>query len=212
MGTPRDEAHTQQAKQLFERALDIRTRAFGASDMRVAEILTPLANLTGDELLYQRALTIVDSTAPQSAMAATTLELYSRYLAAHDRGREGEPLETRAKQIRTVRVAEIGARQPYVGPQAQRMSSGITAPKLKQKTEPEYSDAARADKVQGTVVLKIVVDVDGLAHDIQLVRGVGLGLDEKAAEAIGKWQFIPGSKNGQTIPVAATVEVNFRLM
>jgi TonB family protein len=67
-------------------------------------------------------------------------------------------------------------------------------------------------RLAGTVVLSIVIGTDGLAHDIQVGRGLGLGLDEKAAEAVGKWTFQPGAKDGQPVPVAATIEVNFRLL
>jgi TonB family protein len=53
---------------------------------------------------------------------------------------------------------------------------------------------------------------DGLAHNIQVVRGLGLGLDEKAVQAIQQWIFKPGMKDGQAVPVRANIEVNFRLL
>jgi TonB family protein len=212
MGTPRDAEHKDQAVQLYQRALDIRTKNFGASDPRVAEILTPLAGLTGDETLYQRALAIMDASAPQSAGTATALETYSRFLVGHDRGGEAQPMEARAKQIRTTRVAEIGSRRGTLAPSLYRVGSGITPPRVQQKSEPEYTDAARADKLSGTVILQMEVGTDGLAHNIQLKQGIGMGLDEKAAEALSKWVFVPGTKDGQPVAVAATVEVNFRLL
>ena len=46
--------------------------------------------------------------------------------------------------------------------------------------EPEYSEEARAAKLAGTVLLRIVVDIDGKAKDIEVVNGIGLGLDEQA--------------------------------
>jgi TonB family protein len=78
--------------------------------------------------------------------------------------------------------------------------------------DPEYSEEARKAKYSGTVLLQLVVDVDGKAKNIRVVKGVGLGLDERAVEAVQKWKFIPGKKNGQAVPVYATVEVNFRLL
>jgi TonB family protein len=162
--------------------------------------------------MYKLALSILDAVAHDSAASATTLELYSHFLRGHDRKAEAEPLETRAKQIRVTRVATIGARLASAGSTPLKVGDGVTPPKLKSKTEPEYSEIARADKWQGTVILTIVVGTDGMAHNIQLKQGIGLGLDEKAAEAIGKWQFIPGTKGGQPVPVLATVEVNFRLL
>jgi TonB family protein len=211
LGTPPDR-DPEQARQLYQRALDIRTKAFGPSDPRVGEILTLLARMNEDETLYQRALGILDAAAGPMPQLAGTLELYARYLRAHERGGEAEPLEARARQIRTARVAEIGGRRASSGPKPLRVGDGITPPRVNQKTEPQYSDIARMDKLQGRVILIIEVGSDGQAHNIQLKQGVGLGLDEKAAEAVSKWSFIPGTRNGEPVTVMATVEVNFKLL
>ena len=93
-----------------------------------------------------------------------------------------------------------------------RVGGGVSQPQVLSKIDPEYSEEARKAKYSGTVLLQLVVDVDGLAKNIKVVKGVGLGLDEKAVEAVKKWKFIPGKKNGQPVPVYATVEVNFRLL
>ena len=71
---------------------------------------------------------------------------------------------------------------------------------------------ARVAKIQGTVVLTVVIGVDGHAADITLVRSIGFGLDEKALDAIMQWQFQPGAQNGLPVPVQAQIEVNFRLL
>ena len=86
------------------------------------------------------------------------------------------------------------------------------APALLYKLEPEYSEEARDEKIAGTVVISIVVDTNGQATDIQLMKGIGFGLDEKAVEAIGQWKFRPGTKDGVPVPVQANIEVNFRLL
>jgi TonB family protein len=62
------------------------------------------------------------------------------------------------------------------------------------------------------VVLAIIVDENGLPHDVRVVRPLGLGLDQKAIEAVEKWRFRPGMKDGHPVKVAATIEVNFRLL
>jgi len=95
---------------------------------------------------------------------------------------------------------------------ALRVGGGVTAPTLQHKVEPEYSEEARKAKFQGTVVLYIEVDTTGKATNIHVLRSLGLGLDEKAIEAVRKWTFIPGKKNGVPVTVQATVEVNFRLL
>ena len=58
----------------------------------------------------------------------------------------------------------------------------------------------------------VVIGPDGLAHNIQVAKGLGLGLDQKAADAVQQWLFSPGMKDGSPVPVAATIEVNFRLL
>ena len=93
-----------------------------------------------------------------------------------------------------------------------RVGGGVTAPSLLYKVEPEYSEEARKAKYQGTVVLYVEVDPSGKAVNPRIVRSLGLGLDEKAIEAVKKWKFKPGYKDGKPVTVAATIEVNFRLL
>ncbi len=99
-----------------------------------------------------------------------------------------------------------------VGGGAYRIGGGVSAPTVVFKIEPEYSEEARKAKFQGTVILYIVVDEKGNPRDLKVVRPLGLGLDEKALEAVQKWRFRPGFLNGKPVPVAATIEVNFRLL
>jgi TonB family protein len=93
-----------------------------------------------------------------------------------------------------------------------RVGGGVTAPALLFKKEPEYSEEARKAKYQGTVLLYIEVDPNGRATNIRVQRSLGLGLDEKAIEAVKQWKFKPGYKDGKPVTVAATIEVNFRLL
>ncbi len=88
----------------------------------------------------------------------------------------------------------------------------ITRPELIYKVEPEFSEAARKAKFQGMVLLAIEVDTDGHARNFRIVQGLGLGLDEKAIEAVSRWLFRPGSQDGRPVVTTATVEVNFRLL
>ena len=93
-----------------------------------------------------------------------------------------------------------------------RVGGGVAAPKLVYDPEPEYSEEARKAKYQGVCVLSVIVGPDGLAHDIKVTNTLGLGLDEKAIEAVHKWRFKPGLKDGKAVVVAAHIEVNFRLL
>ena len=95
---------------------------------------------------------------------------------------------------------------------AYRIGGGVSAPSVLSKVEPEYSEEARKAKWQGTVVLQLVVDDMGRPQNLKVLRSLGLGLDQKAIEAVEKWRFKPGMKDGKPVPVMATIEVNFRLL
>jgi periplasmic protein TonB len=89
-------------------------------------------------------------------------------------------------------------------------------PKLSRKPEvmftlePEYSDEARKARYQGVVVIVAEIGTDGRPHDLRVVRPLGLGLDEKAVEAVAKWRFRPAIADGAPVSWPATIEVTFR--
>jgi len=93
-----------------------------------------------------------------------------------------------------------------------RIGNGVSAPRVASKKEPEYSQEARRARVEGIVTLSLVVDKDGMAKNITVSKRLGFGLDEKAAEAVEEWRFVPGQKDGNPVPVLATIQVNFRLL
>jgi protein TonB len=93
-----------------------------------------------------------------------------------------------------------------------RIGGGVSDPVPIFKPEPEYSEEARKAKFQGAVMLSIVIDENGKTRDVKVIRPLGLGLDEKAIEAVLKWRFKPSLKDGRAVAVSANVEVNFRLL
>lgn len=93
-----------------------------------------------------------------------------------------------------------------------KIGGGVSAPVPIFKPEPEYSEEARKAKYQGSVMLSIVIMADGSTSNIRVIRTLGLGLDEKAIEAVTKWRFRPSVKDGKPVAVSANVEVNFRLL
>ncbi len=93
-----------------------------------------------------------------------------------------------------------------------RTGNGVSAPALLRKVEPEYSEEARQKKYQGSVLLYIQIDPSGKAINVRVLHSLGLGLDEKAMEAVKKWKFRPGYKDGKAVTVESQVEVNFRLL
>ena len=96
------------------------------------------------------------------------------------------------------------ARQPIA-------DSGVANPQVLYRVQPEYSEEARKAKHQGAVLLGFEVWEDGPAHNVRVLRTLGLGLDEKAIEAIKKWKFSPGTKDGKAVRVSAQIQISFRL-
>src|ERR1700688_4733253 len=92
-----------------------------------------------------------------------------------------------------------------------KVGGGVSAPKAIYSPDPEYSEEARKVKHMGTVVLWLVVGPDGKPRDIKVLRTLGLGLDEKAIEAVKNWRFEPALKDGKPVAVQINVEVNFHL-
>ena len=98
-----------------------------------------------------------------------------------------------------------------IGGGAYRVGGGVTAPRVIYAPEPEFSEEARKTKYQGTAVLWLIVGTDGRPRDISILQSLGMGLDEKAIEALRHWRFEPGRKDGIPVAVQVNVEVNFHL-
>jgi len=88
---------------------------------------------------------------------------------------------------------------------------GVGIPVAIYSPEPSFSDEARKQKFQGIVLLILVVGKDGRPYDIHVRQSLGMGLDEKAIEAVKNWRFRPASLNGQPVDARIAVEVNFHL-
>jgi protein TonB len=90
---------------------------------------------------------------------------------------------------------------------------GITQqPELLHSEEPEYSEEARKARYSGSVLLAIDVDVNGRVANVRVVKSLGLGLDEKAKEAVLKWRFRPAMAGGRPVTAPAQVQVTFHLL
>jgi len=85
----------------------------------------------------------------------------------------------------------------------------ISAPIVLYNVEPEFSEEARKAKYQETVVLTIEVGEDGQPRRFRILRGLGLGLDEKAIEAVSRWKFKLAQRNRRPVRAPATIEVDF---
>jgi protein TonB len=92
-----------------------------------------------------------------------------------------------------------------------RIGGGVSAPVPIFTPEAEFSDEARRAKYQGVVLISLIVDAQGNPQNPRVVRPLGMGLDEKALEAVRKYKFKPAMKEGKPVPVMMSIEVNFRL-
>jgi periplasmic protein TonB len=92
-----------------------------------------------------------------------------------------------------------------------QVGGGVSAPVCYYQPEPEFSDEARRAKYQGIVDLSVIVTTQGRTADIKVVRHLGMGLDQKAIEAVRKYRCHPARLHGRPVPVRMTVEVDFHL-
>ena len=93
-----------------------------------------------------------------------------------------------------------------------RYRAGVTLPSCAYCPDPQYTDEAREAKLQGKVTLQVLVGVDGRASQVRIVQGIGLGLDERAEQAIRSWKFVPAQDAARrAVPAWVVVEAVFRL-
>ncbi len=91
------------------------------------------------------------------------------------------------------------------------VGGGVTAPQVIHRVEPDFSDAARQAKYQGTVSIRLIVDPQGNPENIEVVRHLGMGLDAKAIEAVRQYKFRPAMYQGHPVPVQMVIDVDFHL-
>jgi len=91
------------------------------------------------------------------------------------------------------------------------VGGGVSAPVLIHSIEPEFTDQARQANLQGTVALQLIVDAEGNPQNIRVTRSLGLGLDEKAIEAVRQYRFKPAMYQGHPVAVQMIVDVDFHL-
>jgi TonB family protein len=91
------------------------------------------------------------------------------------------------------------------------VGGGVSNPILIYAPDPEFSDEARRAKYQGVCVVGLVVDAQGNPQRVHIVRPLGMGLDEKAIEAVRDYKFKPAVFKGKNVAVEVNIEVNFRI-
>ena len=122
---------------------------------------------------------------------------------------DGEPVEV-VTQVEVRLPPGVVAPEPKAG-ETYRVGEGVKRPVLIHKVEPVYTQEARDAKLEGKVVALIEVGADGVIRNVEIVKPLGMGLDEKAVEALRQWRFQPAEKDGQPVAVKASIEMSFRL-
>jgi TonB family protein len=189
------------AENLLQRALKVESTGPNAGRAYFWLATMRQSSPDGDseaELLFQKSL----AADPEGGQAMIN---YARLLYRQGRTDEAAAMEARGRSLARGTEAAVSSR-------AYRVGGGVTPPGLLYKVEPEYTQEARAAKLQGTVLLYVEISPEGKAENISVRRSLGLGLDEKAIEAVRRWKFKPGTKDSEPVTVQATIEVNFRLM
>jgi periplasmic protein TonB len=93
----------------------------------------------------------------------------------------------------------------------ERPGNGVVMPQVVRDVKPQYTEAARKERIQGVVTLEAVVKEDGSVGDVTVVKSLEQGLDAEAVKAMRQWEFKPGTKNGKPVAVAVQVEMTFTL-
>jgi protein TonB len=91
------------------------------------------------------------------------------------------------------------------------IGGGVRPPSILSQVDPEFSEEARKAKFSGNVVVDLIVDEQGNPSHVRVARGVGMGLDEKAVEAVRQYKFKPATKDGKPVKVELSIDVNFQI-
>jgi periplasmic protein TonB len=92
-----------------------------------------------------------------------------------------------------------------------KIGGGVSAPVVTFQVDPEFSEEARKAKFMGVVTVNLIVDQQGRPQNVHTIRGVGMGLDEKAVEAVRQYKFRPAMEGGKPVAVELNIEVNFQI-
>jgi TonB family protein len=91
------------------------------------------------------------------------------------------------------------------------VGGGVSAPQVIHSVEPEFTESARSANYQGTVSIQLIVDSQGNPQNVQVMRHLGMGLDEKAIQAVKEYRFRPAMYQGHPVAVQMVIDVDFHL-
>jgi len=92
-----------------------------------------------------------------------------------------------------------------------RVGGDVKPPKKLQAPNPQYTEIARKARIQGVVIVEAIIDKTGNVTNVKILKGLPMGLDQAAADAVARWRFEPATLNGKPVAVIYNLTVNFRL-
>ena len=92
-----------------------------------------------------------------------------------------------------------------------RVGGAVKAPKKLFSPNPQYTEIARKARIQGVVIVEAIIDKQGNVTEVKILKGLPMGLDKAAADAVAKWRFESATLNGKPVAVIYNLTVNFRL-
>jgi TonB family protein len=207
------------AERLYMQAFGIRVRAFGQEHPEVAESICNLAVLFENqarypkaEVYYRTALGIREKLlGPEDVATLETREHFARLLTKMSKTAEAAEQIKLAAAARTPRLEQLTGERVDIG-EVVRGGLGVEAPLIDTRVEPGYTDEARIGRHEGAVELEVEIDADGHPRNLRVVRSLGLGLDEKAIEAVRLWRFKPARRDNKKVAFRALLEIEFRLL
>ena len=207
------------AEEYYKKAFALRVKTLGREHVDVAQSINDLgvlhenqARLDRAEVYFTHALSIREKLLGADHLDTIgTAEHFARLLNKLQQGQKAQELLTRARAVRQERVRRYNSpgeqlSEVYTPQEVRRQ------PELRDRVEPEYTDEARIARHEGGVLLQVAIDREGRARSFRLLRSLGLGLDEKAVEAIRQWTFRPARKDGRRVAVIANIEIEFGLL
>ena len=208
------------AESFYMQAFGIRVRALGQEHGDVADSLNNLAvlfenqaRLDKAEMYYKTALAIREKLlGPGNVKTIETQEHFARLLQKLHRSAEAGELEKQAQQARARLIAEAIGERKDLGEIPPLGTADLKPPELIERIEPVYTEEARIGRHEGEVAMVVEIDAEGRPQNFEMLRTVGLGLDENAIEAVRQWRFKPAKRKGKEVPYRAALEITFRLL
>lgn len=109
-------------------------------------------------------------------------------------------------------IFDIPEGPPPAEPEGPIMVGGdVQAPVKTFAPPPQYTEIARKARIQGVVIVQAIIDKAGNVTNVKVLKGLPMGLDQSAVEAIKKWKFDPATLNGKPVAVYYNLTVNFQL-